>query len=584
MFLVIGYYSSYSQTIETCDYSVPTFMSDILNLHSSGCYTFGGDRLVTSSEEIISHPASVQNVDLCGAPGQFTTFQSDKFIELLPGFNSDVMISNTGFEIGIEECGNSCPMDGTVCDDLDPCTENDTYNCDVCIGTPGPDTDGDGTCDAIDGCPNDSTKTGPGTCGCGVPDVIGTSCDDGNPCTFNDVYVQCGICEGSNISGVEDFTNVVSSENNTIVPEISGLTYNEDTGEFIAVSDNDQWSRREASGTNWIPGIISDGSHCDSTEFSDVEAITYMSSLGNSHQYAMADERDRIIAFVDIGNNQTLISHPSNSYLKFQGFGCGGNDGIEGIAYHQSSNTMYFAIQNSDQKIYSFVVPNNINGQTVTVQEVIDLDLISGLRSTHGIAVLDNGNILALVSKDGPDSGRFLERIILEIDACGNVLGELELESILESYHMQNGITPVVRHTEQLEGIVAVNGDIYLIGEVGRMYQLSNSPNPFTSDQTSQATELREQVSPDFVESNLTVYPNPVQDNLTLELTLAQAGPLQIDVFNLQGKFVHNIVNFDFASKGEHMYKEENIDLQSGIYFIRVQSNEFTQTHKITKF
>jgi hypothetical protein len=50
----------------------------------------------------------------------------------------------------------------------------------------GGDTDGDGTCDANDGCPNDPNKTAPGDCGCGVADTDsdgdGTAdCIDGCP-------------------------------------------------------------------------------------------------------------------------------------------------------------------------------------------------------------------------------------------------------------------------------------------------------------------------------------------------------------------------------------------------------------------
>jgi hypothetical protein len=49
-----------------------------------------------------------------------------------------------------------------------------------------PDSDGDGTDDCIDGCPNDPGKIAPGTCGCGVADTDsdgdGTpNCNDGCP-------------------------------------------------------------------------------------------------------------------------------------------------------------------------------------------------------------------------------------------------------------------------------------------------------------------------------------------------------------------------------------------------------------------
>ncbi|MBK9075744.1 MAG: BACON domain-containing protein [Flavobacteriales bacterium] len=106
---------------------------------------------------------------------------------------------------------------GTACDDSDVCTINDVYdaNC-VCAGTY-QDTDGDGTCDAQDGCPNDPNKIAPGVCGCGVADTDtdgdgladcvdpcpalanlenGDLCDDGNPNTVNDVVTNC-ICAGT---------------------------------------------------------------------------------------------------------------------------------------------------------------------------------------------------------------------------------------------------------------------------------------------------------------------------------------------------------------------------------------------------
>ena len=85
----------------------------------------------------------------------------------------------------IKACNETCTT-GTSCDDGDPCTINDVYdeNCD-CVGTPGPDSDGDGVCDAIDQCPgfNDA--------------LIGTACDDGDDCTSNDIYTTNCNCEGT---------------------------------------------------------------------------------------------------------------------------------------------------------------------------------------------------------------------------------------------------------------------------------------------------------------------------------------------------------------------------------------------------
>ncbi len=73
---------------------------------------------------------------------------------------------------------------GSACDDGDPCTYNDVFDalCN-CAGVLQPiDTDMDGTDDCMDDCPNDPLKIVPGICGCGVDD---TSDVDG------DLVVDC---------------------------------------------------------------------------------------------------------------------------------------------------------------------------------------------------------------------------------------------------------------------------------------------------------------------------------------------------------------------------------------------------------
>ena len=80
---------------------------------------------------------------------------------------------------------------GAPCDDLDVCTENDVFFFDgeecFCQGEL-VDSDGDETPDCEDECPNDPNKIFAGVCGCDMPEP-GTPCDDGNPCTVNDIIV-----------------------------------------------------------------------------------------------------------------------------------------------------------------------------------------------------------------------------------------------------------------------------------------------------------------------------------------------------------------------------------------------------------
>lgn len=93
--------------------------------------------------------------------------------------------------------GSALP--GTPCNDGNGCTTADVWNASCqCAGSVSPDSDGDGTCNALDGCPNDPNKTAPGQCGCGNAEP-GTSCNDGNGSTINDVINASCQCVGQTV-------------------------------------------------------------------------------------------------------------------------------------------------------------------------------------------------------------------------------------------------------------------------------------------------------------------------------------------------------------------------------------------------
>jgi len=289
---------------------------------------------------------------------------------------------------------------------------------------------------------------------------------------LTELFAQCGN-PGNNLQNYSVLTSqeTVSS---SIIDEISGLTYNDQTNEFYVVSDDGKLARRKSNG-NWQAIDVNDwsGNNCSSSRFGDIEGITYMGSVNNnSHRYAIAEERKRHITFVEISTTQSSLNYPNNSYLKFSGISytppsCGANDGIESVAYDQNTNKMYFAKERNNQIIYSFTVPSSIYGQTITPAIVINLANISNLDTyaIHGMDILSNGNIMALVAKSGPswmDSGLY-ERMILEFDSCGNLISRVDVE-------------PTINDSAELEGIAFVNNSICLIGEFGVMYHLDTPP------------------------------------------------------------------------------------------------------------
>lgn len=285
---------------------------------------------------------------------------------------------------------------------------------------------------------------------------------------ISEISAQCGN-PGNNL---QNYTILSSQESvsSSIIDEISGLTYNDKTQELYVVSDDGKLARRKTNGT-WQDIDVNDwsGNNCNSSKFGDIEGITYMGPAGgNNYRYAIAEERERFITFVTISTTQTSLNFPNNSYLKFAGISvgsnnCGANDGIEGVAYDQNTNTMFFSKERNNQRIYSFTVPSNINGQTITPTQIVDLANISSLNTyaIHGLDVFSNGNIMALVAKSGPngmDPGLY-ERMVLEFDTCGNLISQVDLE-------------PTINDSAELEGIASVDNSICVIGEFGVLYHL----------------------------------------------------------------------------------------------------------------
>ena len=104
---------------------------------------------------------------------------------------------------GTPDACDNCNIQGTACDDNDPCTAEESYdeNCN-CIGVI-VDSDNDGVCDAEDICRggNDNFDTDedgiPNACDDCNNALIGTQCDDGDICTANDLINEHCECVGT---------------------------------------------------------------------------------------------------------------------------------------------------------------------------------------------------------------------------------------------------------------------------------------------------------------------------------------------------------------------------------------------------
>ncbi|MFK7949348.1 MAG: T9SS type A sorting domain-containing protein [Saprospiraceae bacterium] len=79
-----------------------------------------------------------------------------------------------------------------------------------------------------------------------------------------------------------------------------------------------------------------------------------------------------------------------------------------------------------------------------------------------------------------------------------------------------------------------------------------------------------------------TIYPNPVQNNLILQYKLEKTSDLSIELYDINGRRIKVLSN-QKESLGQHQ-KEWNIsDLQTGIYFLHLESDDESITLKVIK-
>ncbi len=93
---------------------------------------------------------------------------------------------------------------------------------------------------------------------------------------------------------------------------------------------------------------------------------------------------------------------------------------------------------------------------------------------------------------------------------------------------------------------------------------------------------FEEQVFKKRFESKVLKYQNPVKDDLTIDVTLAQSGSIKLQLLDLFGKPISNIV-LNNREQGIHQIKIPMSHLASGIYTCTIEHNNHPETIKIIK-
>ncbi|MCH8928105.1 MAG: T9SS type A sorting domain-containing protein [Candidatus Marinimicrobia bacterium] len=75
-------------------------------------------------------------------------------------------------------------------------------------------------------------------------------------------------------------------------------------------------------------------------------------------------------------------------------------------------------------------------------------------------------------------------------------------------------------------------------------------------------------------------FPNPFNPVTTLKYSLPVPGKVVLTIFDLRGREIERLVNNELSA-GVHTIVWDASNVASGVYFYRLQANDFTQTKKM---
>ncbi|MBN8571426.1 MAG: T9SS type A sorting domain-containing protein, partial [Ignavibacteria bacterium] len=75
-------------------------------------------------------------------------------------------------------------------------------------------------------------------------------------------------------------------------------------------------------------------------------------------------------------------------------------------------------------------------------------------------------------------------------------------------------------------------------------------------------------------------YPNPFNPKTNIKFSIPNSGFVSIKVYDAVGKEIKELVG-EYRGAGNHVVTFDGINVSSGVYFYRIETNGFTDTKKM---
>lgn len=147
--------------------------------------------------------------------------------------------------------------------------------------------------------------------------------------------------------------------------------------------------------------------------------------------------------------------------------------------------------------------------------------------------------------------------------------GESNWELI--TYPLSTG-THTLKWTYLKDGYTSSGSDCAWLDEITLPISNSDVPGCFI-------TGIDEEIT-NQLQTAISLYPNPAKDFVSIDFSLQENSNIKIELFNLIGENVSNVIENKYFSKGSHTFQLNTQFLKPGIYVCKLTTNSDTKTAK----
>lgn len=232
------------------------------------------------------------------------------------------------------------------------------------------------------------------------------------------------------------------------------------------------------------------------------------------------------------------------------------------------TNDMANAIKiQPDKKIIIAGYTNASVGNNAAMVRFDTLGVLDATFGNSGVAILSGGGISSMVLQ--PDG----KIVTVKSNGASTVLVRYSSTGSVDNSFISTASSGTFFSDIALQS----DGKIVAAGE----YFNTNWNVDFVVARYHSGLSVSMEDANDFFSRTL-LYPNPfISGNLTVEYILQKEENVSMDIFNVEGKSVENIIKYQLRSAGNNKEQISLSELDSGIYFIRLNTETYSRNLKL---